>query len=87
MAVYQPSGIIGNGHTLVSVGERGELMAFYYPHIDFPQNLNQGMPALYFGEPNKGRLEWTFEKTWKSEQTYLGRSNILRTHCRHETLG
>ncbi len=62
-------------------------MAFYYPHIDFPQNLNQGMPALYFGEPNKGRLEWTFEKTWKSEQTYLGRSNILRTHCRHETLG
>jgi len=87
MAVYQPSAIIGNGHTLVSIGEHGELMAFYYPHIDFPQNLQQGMPAVYLGEPAKGRLEWTFEGTWKSEQAYIGRSDILRTTCTHRRLG
>jgi len=87
MPVYQPSGIIGNGRALVGVGERGELMSFYYPRIDFPQNLNQGMPALYLGEPEKGHLEWTFEGTWQAEQTYLGRSNILHTHCPHRRLG
>ena len=87
MAVYQPSAILGNGHTLVGVGERGELMSFYFPHIDFPQNLNQGMPALYLGGQGSGRLEWTFEPTWSVEQRYVGRSDILRTVCHHHQLG
>jgi oligosaccharide amylase len=87
MAVYQPSAIVGNNRTLVGVGEHGELMSFYYPHIDFPQNLNQGMPALYIGKPGKGELQWTFQDTWKIEQNYLARTNVLRTTCHHLRLG
>jgi oligosaccharide amylase len=85
MAVFQPSGIIGNGRALIGVGEKGELMSFYYPHIDFPQNLNQGMPALYFGEAGKGTLEWTFLESWNSEQGYREKTDILQTVCRHHS--
>ena len=86
MPIYQPGAIIANGRALVSIGERGELMAFYYPNIDFPQNLNQGMPALYIGEAGQGRLAWTFEPAWNAEQCYIGRSNIVRTVCHHGQL-
>ena len=40
MPVYQPSAIVGNSRVLVTVGLHGELMGFFYPHIDFAQNLH-----------------------------------------------
>jgi len=87
--VYQPNAIVGNSHVLVSIGARAELMTFLYPHIDFPQNLHEGMPAVYLpgSEGAAGRLCWTFEPTWESSQHYLGRTNILETHLRHTRTG
>jgi len=87
--VYQPSGIVGNSHVLVSIGPNGELMTFLYPHIDFPQNLHEGMPAVYFAGRNggPGRLSWTFEPGWEASQRYLGRTNILETRLRHKATG
>jgi oligosaccharide amylase len=87
--VYQPSGIVGNSHVLISVGANGELMTFLYPHIDFPQNLHEGMPAVHFPGRNggPGRLAWTFEPGWETAQRYLGRTNILETRLRHKATG
>ena len=85
MAVYQPNAIVGNSHVLVSLGARGEIMTFLYPHIDFPQNVHEGMPAVYFPaeDGGAGRLAWTFEEPWEGGQRYVGRTNIVETRLRH----
>ncbi len=89
MAVYQPNAIVGNSHVLVSLGARGEIMTFLYPHIDFPQNVHEGMPAVYFpGDGGgTGRLAWTFEEPWEGEQRYVGRTNMVETRLRHAGSG
>ena len=46
MPVYQPNAVVGNSQVLVTLGARGELMTFFYPHIDFSQNIHEGMPAV-----------------------------------------
>jgi oligosaccharide amylase len=83
MAVYQPTAIIGNSTVLVSLGARGEIMALFYPHIDFPQNIHEGMPAVYFGKPGSGTLSWTFEPEWEGTQEYPDDSNVLETRLFH----
>jgi len=88
VAIYQPSAIVGNSRLLASIGARGELMALFYPRIDFPQNLREGMPAVYFlGEPPGGYLSWTFDPSWRAEQRYLERTNVLVTELQHEPTG
>ena len=85
MPVYQPNSAVGNSRVLVTLGASGELMSFFHPHIDFAQNLHQGMPAVYF--PSSGKLVWTFDAGWESSQSYLGRTNIVETRLRHRESG
>jgi len=89
MPVYQPNAIVGNSHILVTVGASGELMSFFYPHIDFPQNLYEGMPAVYFPAEGSrsGQLVWTFDSSWESRQLYLGPTNVLETQLTHRPTG
>lgn len=84
MAVYQPSAIIGNSRVLITLGARGELMTFFYPHLDHAQNLREGMPAVYFLDgPDGGHLAWTFAPEWTGHQRYLEDSNIVETRLYH----
>jgi len=85
LPVYQPNAVIGNSRVLVGLGAKGELMSFFYPHIDFCQNLHEGMPAAYF--PATSRLVWTFEPSWTASQRYLDRTNIVETRLRHDPSG
>jgi oligosaccharide amylase len=87
--VYQPNAVVGNSRVLVSLGASAEMMSFFYPHIDFPQNLHEGMPAVYFAPEGaqKGQLAWTFDPSWQSSQRYLGRSNVVETDLRHGPSG
>jgi len=87
MAVFQPNAVLGNSHTLVSLGLAGELMTFFYPHLDYPQNLREGMVAVYLGAPGHGHLSWTFEDAWQKRQSYLPRRNILVTDLSNPVLG
>jgi oligosaccharide amylase len=87
MAIYQPAGVVGNSRILVSVGSKGELMSFFYPHIDFAQNLREGMPALYLGQHGSGKMEWTFEPAWSSHQDYEEGTNILVTELSRPATG
>ena len=93
MPVYQPNAIVGNSRVLISLGAKAELMSFFYPHIDFPQNLHEGMPAVYFPpqeampESVSQRLVWTFDPSWEASQRYLPRTNIVETQLRHKNTG
>ncbi len=89
MPVYQPNAVVGNSQVLITLGSRGELMTFFYPHIDFSQNLHEGMPAVYLAgkEGRPGRLTWTFDDAWESNQRYVGRTNIVHTDLTHASSG
>ncbi len=89
MPVYQPNAVVGNSRVLVSLGANAEMMSFFYPHVDFSQNLHEGMPAVYFPSPRSGagRLVWTFDSSWDTGQRYLDRSNIVETELRHRPTG
>ena len=56
MSVFQPNAVLGNSRCLLTLGAAGEIMTFFYPHIDFPQNLQEGMPAVYLGARGQGQL-------------------------------
>ena len=87
MPVYQPSAVVGNSRMLATLGSKGELMSFFYPHIDFPQNLHEGMPALYLGAPGGGKLSWTFEPSWQADHSYEPKTNIVTTRLRRSDSG
>lgn len=89
MAVYQPNAVVGNSRVLAALGEHGELMTFFYPHIDFTQNLHEGMPAVYFpGDTGKpGQLVWTFDPAWRASQRYRPHTNIVETELLHADRG
>ncbi|HEX2948621.1 MAG TPA: glycoside hydrolase family 15 protein [Armatimonadota bacterium] len=87
MPVFQPNAILGNSRSLVTLGGAGEIMTFFYPHIDFPQNIQEGMPAVYLGSPGQGHLTWTFDDVWQKRQSYVPRRNILVTELHHVTAG
>lgn len=61
MGVFLPTTAVGNGQVLVTLGRCGEIMSFFYPNIDFAQNVRQLLPALYVGDPGHGRFLWTFD--------------------------
>jgi oligosaccharide amylase len=87
MSVFQPNAILGNSRSLITFGGAGEIMTFFYPHIDFPQNVQEGMPAVYLGAPGHGTLSWTFEDDWQKHQAYVPRRNILVTELLHTASG
>ncbi len=79
MAVYLPSGVVGNSRVLVTTGFSGEIMALFYPNIDFAQNVHECMPAVYVGKPGRGAFHWTFGAEWSRRQQYVDRANVLET--------
>lgn len=79
MAVYLPTAAVGNGRVLVTLGGAGEIMSFFYPRIDFAQNVREGLPAVYLGDPGHGHLVWTFDAAFARQQEYLPHANVVET--------
>jgi GH15 family glucan-1,4-alpha-glucosidase len=82
MAVFLPTSAVGNGRIVCTLGGAGEIMTFFYPRLDFAQNIEECMPLLYSGEPGHGRLLWTFDAAFSRHQYYLPDSNVLVTELR-----
>ncbi len=80
--VFLPTSAVGNGRTLCTLGRAGEIMTLFYPRLDFAENIEECLPALYLGEPGHGRLLYTFEHEFASAQRYLPDTNILVTELR-----
>ncbi len=63
---------------MVSIGARGELLAFFYPRIDYAQNIEESQAGVHF----EGRMLW-INPEWESKQAYLEDTNILQTNLHH----
>ena len=87
MSFFTPTAATGNGLCLATFGRCGELMSFFYPRIDYAQNVREGMPAvrLLDGSPS-GTFLWCFEDTWRVAQSFEPASNILVTRLAHQEL-
>jgi len=87
MSFFTPTAATGNGQCLATFGRSGELMSFFYPRIDYAQNVREGMPAnrLLDGSP-AGRFLWCFEDAWQVAQSFEPASNILVTRLEHKEL-
>jgi len=87
MAVYLSSAVVGNDETLVTLGQSGEMMAWFYPHKDHAQNIHECLPCIYDGEPGQGRLIWSYDEQLSRHQAYLGDSNAVVTTLTSKELG
>lgn len=82
MPVYLPTAAVGNGHMLATLGASGEIMAVFYPHIDFAQNVHEALPFIYTGEPGRGKVIWLWDSSFIRSQRYVPGTNILTTTLR-----
>ncbi|MEN6402241.1 MAG: glycoside hydrolase family 15 protein, partial [Armatimonadia bacterium] len=79
-----PTSAVGNGRVISTLGGAGEIMTFFYPRLDFAQNIEECMPMLYLGDPGHGRMVWTFDPSFARDQYYLPDTNILVTELLHQ---
>ena len=79
MPVYLPSAVVGNNKTLITLGNSGEIMGWFYPAKDHAQQIHECLPAVYLGEPNAGHLSWTWSEEWTRRQSYESDSNLCTT--------
>jgi oligosaccharide amylase len=54
-------------------------MSFFYPNIDFAQNVRQLLPALYVGDPGHGRFLWTFDSAFWVRQELADGARVAIT--------
>lgn len=85
MPVYLPTAAVGNGRVLATLGGAGEIMTFFYPRIDFAQNIHECLPALYVGDPGHGIFLWTFGPQFQRSQEYVSETNIVCTELMLDT--
>lgn len=85
MSVFLPAAGIGNSLSLATVGAAGEVMGFFYPHLDYAQNVREGMPAVYVPGGDGPPLLWCFADCFERSQSLKKGTNILVTSLRHRT--
>ena len=87
MSVFIPTAAAGNGLVLATFGRSGELMGFFYPRIDYAQNVREGMFAIRFADgPHAGKFIWCFDDAWKVTQSFEHASNVLVTRLAHRDM-
>lgn len=77
--IRQPEVILGNREALVTMGERGELLTFFYPSRDRWQHVSDSYACIHTG----GELLRQDSGEWEAEQRYQGKSNIVNTRLTH----
>jgi len=87
MPVYLPTAVTGNGSVLVTLGPSAEVMSFFFPRIDFADNVREGLAGVYFGTPPSGHFSWLFDPEWRRTQRYLPEANVVETVLAHDARG
>lgn len=84
MNFFIPTAATGNGRSLATFGRSGELMGFFYPRIDYAQNVREGMWGIRFPDrPEHEAFVWCFEHCWQTTQTFEPSSDVLVTRLIH----
>ncbi|MBD0380086.1 glycoside hydrolase family 15 protein [Paenibacillus sedimenti] len=79
---YLIDAIAGNSRFLASLGRTGRLFRLWWPHIDYPQHVDEIRTGLYIDGVTE-QTSW-FDSTefgWKHEAGYVARTNIFRVQA------
>jgi GH15 family glucan-1,4-alpha-glucosidase len=85
--VFLPTAATGNSLSLATFGASGEIMAFFYPHLDFASNVREGMHGLYVHDAGHPHFLWCFAEVFERSQSFDPDTNILVTTLRHREYG
>ncbi|MFC7439837.1 glycoside hydrolase family 15 protein [Laceyella putida] len=78
---YINDAVIGNSSMLVALDARGEIHRLWWPHVDMPQHV-ETMKMGVLVEGMQASTSWLDQaEAWRHEQSYLPRTNILRTQA------
>jgi GH15 family glucan-1,4-alpha-glucosidase len=87
MNFFIPTAAAGNGYSLATFGRAGEIMGFFYPRIDYAQNIREALPAVRVTYPDGNfHFIWFFQDCWKVDQAFETSSNVLKTILTHRDL-
>lgn len=87
MSFFIPTAATGNGLSLATFGRSGELMGFFYPRIDFAQNVREGMWALRLpGRSGDEGFLWCFSDCWQVSQEFECGTNVLVSRLAHREM-
>ncbi len=87
MSVFLPTCGIGNSLALATFGGTGEIMGFFYPHLDFAQNVREGMHGVHLHDGSEHPFLWCFADCFDRSQVLLPNTNVLVSTLRHRDLG
>lgn len=81
--MFLPTAATGNSLSLATFGGAGEMMAFFYPHLDYAQNVREGMLAVHLHDCGENAFLWCFADCFQRSQYFKPETNILVTSLRH----
>src|SRR4051812_32627239 len=76
---YLIDAITGNSRFLASLGRTGRMFRLWWPHIDYPQHVDEIRTGLYID--GKSRMTTWFDSAedgWQHTAEYVERTNIFR---------
>jgi len=82
--MFLPTAATGNSLCLATFGGAGEIMAFFYPHLDFAQNVREGMHGVYLHDPAGPHFLWCFADRFERSQRFEPDTGVLVTRLRHQ---
>lgn len=83
---YFNSAIIGNSRILACVSDKGEIVRFFWPNIDYLQHIEKLVMGL-FPTDRKSGASWLGEGKWNACQEYIDDSNVLKTTYSNDEIG
>ncbi|HHW31294.1 MAG TPA: glycoside hydrolase [Clostridiaceae bacterium] len=74
---YLNNAIIGNSRLLACLTDKGELIRFFWPNIDYQQHIENMYTGIFFID--RQSTTWLHETNWDHSQSYVEDTNIVRT--------
>jgi glucoamylase len=81
---YLIDAVAGNSKMLAAYGKQGELLRLWWPHIDFPQHVDEILEGVYIGS-GVNKLLWRNDGQWSYSQRYMDNTNIIQNSAEHES--
>ncbi|MEW9699680.1 glycoside hydrolase family 15 protein [Paenibacillus sp. SI8] len=79
---YLIDAITGNSKFLASLGRTGRLFRLWWPHIDYPQHVDEIRTGLFWdGAAEQTTWFDSVEDGWQHESGYVPRTNIFRVQA------
>lgn len=77
---YLIDAIVGNSRFLASLGRTGRMYRLWWPHIDYPQHVDEIRSGLHIEGTTPGTTWFDGEEDgWRHEASYVPRTNMFKT--------